>query len=92
MSTTIYYEHDVQANTGSHKVGSWFMVDDRLCQLVQVDNNEVNLVYVKTGNRFDSPIHVSDICNVPASVVAKLAHPYRWQRVSVEITTKPYKP
>jgi len=96
MSTTIKFEHEAQVKEETYKVGDWFMFRGELFHLsaMPADGNKPQALLIKatTGVRSDqlSPSSLRHD-DYSASDITSGFKSDEWQRVSVEITTKPFK-
>ena len=93
MSTTIKFEHEAQVKEEIYRAGEFFIYQDILYTLTQIGNAVVDMVDVRDGNRKTGGVSVSPHAySLKAEVIDRLFESKDWQRVSVEITTKPYQP
>lgn len=93
MSTKINFEHEAQQKEETYKTGDFFASKHGLYQLVvrSYERMEVTVIPVSNGGECES-FGVDSLLKVPRIIVQKLLNTQEFVRVSVEITTKPYKP
>ena len=99
MSTKITFEHEAQVKEETYKVGDWFINPKENCLAVisRVGDGRIALIGHETNgqwNRFYAPHRGSGSTILTKEDIAGVFENklYQWQRVSVEITTKPYQP
>lgn len=92
MSTTIKFEHEAQVKEETYKAGDFFASEHGLYQLAvrSYNSSEVTVIPVINGAECGY-CSVESVLKVPRTTVQELLNTHRFTRVSVEITTKPYK-
>ena len=101
MSTKITFQHEAQVKEETYKTGDWFLDEDReLCVLVITPKGNC-IIYLSEDIKesacarlYGNPFCCDEKHELTQEQFIELVGKEykKWQRVSVEITTKPFRP